>query len=114
MPEVKALEYRNLVFGLIALLGISQFLFSIVLMAERYPEKYRWHDQFIDLGRTSTPSGLDNSSNSKLFAMSSLVRSDIQHSAGCKPLDSLGTAENAGNTSHPIPTQIAQAQEVNG
>ena len=74
MPEVKALEYRNLVFGLIALLGISQFLFSIVSMAERYPEKYRWHDQFIsDLGRISTPSGLDNASNSKLFAMSSLV-----------------------------------------
>lgn len=74
MPHTQSLDLRNLAWALVALLGLTQFLWTLYFAAANYPEPYIWHRHFIsDLGRTKTAGGFDNQDNSNRFAASTLV-----------------------------------------
>lgn len=71
MPYTPSLDFRNLAWALVALLGLGQFLVVLYCAASFYPETYKWDQNFIsDLGCTETAGGLDNTANSRLFAAS--------------------------------------------
>lgn len=74
MPHTASLDFRNLGWAIVAVLGIVQFLAFLFYAASNYPETYEWHRHFIsDLGRKTTSGGLDNTDNSNLFATSTMV-----------------------------------------
>lgn len=74
MPQALQINYTNLIFALLALAGVLQFLICITWSMDHYPDGYRWGDHFIsDLGRTKTASGQDNSGNSAIFAQTTFL-----------------------------------------
>ncbi len=74
MPPTRTLDFRNLVWALVAALGVGQFLVVLRYAASCYPETYQWDSHFIsDLGRQVTLEGHDNTVNSRLFAASSFT-----------------------------------------
>lgn len=74
MPLQTKVDCRTMIWAYVAASGIGQFVACLIYMASCYPDGYSWHKHFIsDLGRTVTLNGIDNSTNSQLFAVSTLV-----------------------------------------
>ena len=63
-----AFNKANLIFGLVALLGIAQFFYSVPHAMKVYPDGYAIKDNFLsDLGCTVTQTGKDNSASASIF-----------------------------------------------